>query len=426
MLLPVVATAQYWRATLYLGSDPLESKELAKDLLPVDLEQLYQVSSINGIPSRIEILQLSDTYYAWEDCNLNVYRWKDNQWINTYKYNNYGYFCDGYPLEWNRTLYLLGGNGLVNYHSDLLIFDESLGSWEFVSAKSQPLDYNTPFVGLVENGAFSLFGKKVNLRNGLEEPVKNGYFLDLNELSWFELHFDFVSSDQESYLSELDSIGIDTKDYLLVKSKNGWLIFDKSTYNLSHLGQELIPVSPPLFSKVQENKITWKTKEGIVHHLDVASVVPKAKLLAKGEVTPVKKEKVKSLRLQNSLIITFFLGLVILVLTRFYLRSKRKISDSVQQDETSQEEEVVLEEEKNGSDLMWNKIMLADRQIFSTAELDEFFEIQNVSPENRKARRSRIIKAYNERALSEFGKEIILRERDPLDKRFFRFRIQIK
>jgi hypothetical protein len=65
-------------------------------------------------------------------------------------------------------------------------------------------------------------------------------------------------------------------------------------------------------------------------------------------------------------------------------------------------------------------------QIFSTAQFDEFLQIHTVNPENRKAKRSRLIKSFNERAKSEFGKEIIFRERDPDDKRFFRFRIEIK
>ena len=75
---------------------------------------------------------------------------------------------------------------------------------------------------------------------------------------------------------------------------------------------------------------------------------------------------------------------------------------------------------------LWHKILNMDGQIFSTAQLDEFLQIQTVSPENRKAKRSRMIKAFNERAKTELGKEIIFRERDPEDKRFFRFRIEIK
>lgn len=426
MLLPAVSTAQLWRATLYFHEDSLKISQIDEKLLSVDLNQLYQVSSINGNPSKIEILQVGGSYYAWEDCNLNVYRWMDDAWVNTYKYNNYGYFCDGYPLEWNNTLYLLGGNGLVNFHSDLLIFDESLGSWEFVSTKSQPLDYNTPLVGLVENGAFSLFGNKVNLRTGLQEPVEQGYFLDLNELTWFELDFEFIQSENKTYLSGLDSISIDTKDYLLIQAKDGWLVFNKTNYSLHHLDGENLPVVKLAFSKVGANRITWLGADGMIKTFDVDALMKNASLIANGKITPVKTEKVKSLQLQSGLIISFFLGLVVLLLVRIYARSKRNVSVVDTGKDERGMEEVLAGVEKNDSNTFWNKILLLDGQIFSTAQLDEFFEIQNVSPENRKARRSRIIKAFNDRALSELGKEIIVRERDPLDKRFFRFRIQIK
>ncbi len=424
MLLPAASFAQLWRASLYLYEDSLKISEVNKEMLPVDLDQLYQISSTNGNPSKIELLQVGGSYYAWENCNLNVYRWTNEAWVNTYKYNNYGYFCDGYPLGWKNTLYLLGGNGLVNFHSDLLIFDESLGSWEFVSTKSQPLDYNTPFVGLVENGAFSLFGKKVNLRTGLQEPVEHGYFLDLNELSWYELDFEFIKSENKAYLTGLGSISIDTKDYLLVQAKEGWLVFDKSTYSLHYLADETLPLIKPSFSKVGSNRITWTSSDGMMMTFEVDTLMPKAELLAEGKITPVKKEKVKSLQIQSGLIISFFLGLVVLLLVRLYLKSKRKmLSTAVQVEPVI--EDILPVEEKSGSDAFWNKVLQSDGKIFSTAQLDEFFEIQNVSPENRKARRSRIIKAFNDRAISQLGKEIILRERDPMDKRFFRFRIQI-
>jgi hypothetical protein len=428
MMLSAGSSAQYSRVTLIPAKDTLELQEVPEDFFPFDRSSLYQILSFKSNPSKVDILQVENSFLAWEDCNLNVYRWQGDQWVNTYKYNNYGYFCDGYPLEWKGNLHLLGGNGLVNYHTDLLIFDESLGSWEFVPTKFQPLDYNTPFVGLTDQGAFSLFGKKFNLRNGLDEPVTYGYYLDLSSMTWLEIQFEFKSSVDKSLLTDLLPVSMDTQDYLLIKATKGWLIFDKSEHTLAQLDSEVLPLDTPTLWAVKENTLTWKNQGQPIQGVDLNQIAPKATLLAEGEIVPVQQEKVRFLQLQNILITVFFVGLVVILVIRLYIKPKATPKAATV---VTQEEELVIEdsspiEENNGADTLWGKILLSDGKIFSTAQLDEFLDIQNVNPENRKARRSRIIKSFNERAVSEFGKEIIFRERDPLDKRFFRFRIQIR
>ena len=421
VMLSAELSAQHSRVMLYPNEDSLEWAEAKRVISTFDPQSLLQSLSTVNRPSRVEVIKDNDSYLAWEDCNLNVYRWTDAQWANTYKYNNYGYFCDGFPLLWKDQLHLLGGNGLVNYHTDLLVFEETLGSWEFVATKFQPLDYNTPFVGIVENGAFNFFGKKFNMRTGLDEAWKGGYYLDLSSLSWFEIKLDWTKPLDEAFFAKLQPINIDLKDFQLMKLSDGWLVFQKSDYKLYLVDNADLTLENPSFWMAEDNNLTWKNQGQEVKKVEVPTLISKAVLMAEGEIIPVKSEKLRSLQIQNILIAIFFLGLVVIFVIRLY--KKRKINLSAT---AIPEEEVLVEEEKMEGGSLWHRILNLDGQIFSTAQLDEFLQIQTVSPENRKAKRSRMIKAFNERAKTELGKEIIFRERDPEDKRFFRFRIEIK
>lgn len=421
MMLCAELSAQHSRVMIFPNQDSLEWDEARRVITSFDPVSLIQSLSTVNRPSKVEVINEKGAYLAWEDCNLNVYRWQDAQWINTYKYNNYGYFCDGYPLFWSDQLHLLGGNGLVNYHTDLLIFEEALGSWEFVATKFQPLDYNTPFVGIGDKGAFSFFGKKFNLRTGLEAPWDGGYYLDLSSLTWFEINLDWMNSFDKEILSKLQPINIDLKDFQLMKLSDGWLIFQKADYKLLHLSDSDLVLDNPSFWIAEENGLTWKNQGQEVKKVQISQLLPKAVQVAVGEIIPVRSEKVRTLQSQTILIAVFFLGLVVILLVRLY-RKRKFIKKPV----PVVVEEVIVEEEKDEGDSLWKRILTMEGQTFSTAQLDEFLQINSVNPENRKAKRSRLIKSLNERAKSELGSEIISRERDPEDKRFFRFRIEIK
>ena len=421
MMLPAIGYAQSLRMVLFTAQDSLELAEAKRAITSFDPVMLIQSLSDFNTPEKVMVIQNQNSFLAWEDCNLNVYRWDHSQWSNTYKYNNYGYFCDGYPLVWNEQLHLLGGNGLVNYHSDFLIFEQPLGSWEFVPTKFQPLDYNTPFVGIGKEGAFNFFGKKVNKRTDLDASWTGGYFLDFASLTWFEIKLDWSSAIDKKLMSSLQPINIDLEDFQLMKVTGGWLIFQKSDQQLFHFSGEDLRIENPSFWIIEENSLTWKNFREDVQNIDVLDLVSRAEKVADVSIVPVQAEEVKTLQIQTILISLLFLGLVIILVVRLY--HKRKI---IAYTKPAHEEKVMVAEEEIEHDSLWKRILTRDEQWLSTAELDEFLEIQHLTPENRKAKRSRSIKALNERAKIELGKEIIFRERDADDKRFFRFRIEIK
>lgn len=369
---------------------------------------------------KLEIVKVDSTYLAWEDCNLNVYRWSDSKWVNLYRYNNYGFFCNGYPLEWNGRLHLLGGNGLINYHSDFLIFEEELGSWEFSNTKLQPLDYRSDFIGVGSTGIYALFGKKYNQRIGLDTDWEGGYFLDRSSLGWLGIEINWEKSEYANWQDELEELSIDLQDYLIMKLDDGWFILDKNTKALHFLKEDHLPISELSFLGVKENRLVWKNKGRPFQELEIKDELPNAFKVADLKLVPIQVEKQEFFNVYYFSIIFLFLGVVFIFLFLVFNRSKKK--KSIERDLFK----VTPDSEKSKNVDPWSKLLQVDGQTLNTSELDILFEIHNVNLENRKARRSKMIKTLNDRGVSEFGQKVIFRERDPMDKRFFRFRIEIK
>lgn len=62
---------------------------------------------------------------------------------------------------------------------------------------------------------------------------------------------------------------------------------------------------------------------------------------------------------------------------------------------------------------------------FSAEQLDEFFELSGVeSPETRRSRRSQLVKLINTESQARFGKDLIVRDRHPSDRRVMVYRIE--
>ena len=79
-MLSAELSAQHSRVMLYPNEDSLEWAEAKRVISTFDPQSLLQSLSTVNKPSRVEVIKDNDSYLAWEDCNLNVYRWTDAQW----------------------------------------------------------------------------------------------------------------------------------------------------------------------------------------------------------------------------------------------------------------------------------------------------------------------------------------------------------
>lgn len=104
---------------------------------------------------------------------------------------------------------------------------------------------------------------------------------------------------------------------------------------------------------------------------------------------------------------------------------KRRRRNSVEENGNPaphQEVNVTLSKEVLESISHWSepvkRIVLAEKQVYTTAELDVLFDIQDVaSPETLRARRSRLIQSVNTEFNLLFGYDLIRRRRDDNDRR---------
>jgi hypothetical protein len=111
----------------------------------VSKEILNQLDSIyENLPTSFDFnyYPSSQTLTVFVQCSFDFYSIQDGQLVKEYQFANRGYSCGSYFFEKNNTYYLLGGRGFWRTHSDLMNFDTLDGSWEFIQAANQPLDFS--------------------------------------------------------------------------------------------------------------------------------------------------------------------------------------------------------------------------------------------------------------------------------------------
>ena len=174
------------------------------------------------------------------------------------------------------------------------------------------------------------------------------------------------------------------------------------------------------FLGINENRLVWKNKGRPYQKLDLKDVFSKGFKVADLDVVPNHQGQLTTIRSQYFVIIFLFLGGVFIVLYFISVRPKIHPTPEPESFETSPDKEV-----SKALDI-WDKLHQADGLLLSTVQLDVLLGITSTNLENRKAKRSKMIKILNEQGMVELGQEVIIRERDPNDKRFFRFRIEFK
>jgi hypothetical protein len=166
--------------------------------------------------------------------------------------------------------------------------------------------------------------------------------------------------------------------------------------------------------------LVWKSKGRPFQELEIQDELPKAIKVADLTLVPIPVDQEGFLSVYHFSIIFLCLGVGFIAFYLIFNRLEKK--KEIEEDLFK----VSSDTEKSKAVDPWSKLLQVDGQTLNTSQLDELFEINTVNLENRKAKRSKMIKTLNDQGVAEFGRKVIFRERDPLDKRFFRFRIEIK
>jgi hypothetical protein len=208
-------------------------------------------------------------------CTFDLFQLSENGIENLYKYDNSGYLCRPKMFERDGELYNLGGYGLWTHNSDLLVFKESIGSWEFVPTVNQPLDYTGQSFNS-ESGLFVLFGNYVNPRIPLNKMEDHGYFLNWENKEWHQIKVHIERKSRLEFKNAMYYDGyIELKDFFMFKnndpdvSKEGLYLVDKNTLEIFFKRESIEDLYKSPYLQIIDNTIFYQSTLGAHHSMDI-------------------------------------------------------------------------------------------------------------------------------------------------------------
>ena len=392
-------------------------------------QMLIQMKSLPKGNSGHVIYNVDGSYYGYNNCSLELYKWNGSRWQFFSGRKISGASCSNKLFFRNGDILSLGGIGYWQAHSDLFYF-RKFADIDFVPTEKQPSSFLGALNFQVENGLFSLFGNIWDSRKSKQEIFWGGYFLDLESRIWKSIKFDLNQNFKEEFGEEtfqhdwLVGGNFETDDFAGIEirtptQKGGWLIFDKKTnqlyvkeFNQSYLASSLLK-----WRQVKGNSITVFPEYYLTPiEFDVDELVATAIPVGKLRIVDLKPEFEDSqFSFEEIDLLLFLLNLCVLVAIggTIYFQRKQVVP--------------VLEQKENTSEdvIGWAK-KLEEFQglVVSQETIDELLGIQaQRNPDIRKTNRSRAIKSINEAMQSKLGESLITRVRDKEDKRVIHYQI---
>ena len=371
------------------------------------LDKIYEKS-----PHQYIVYELGAKRYVQVRCTFDLYEIQGDKLVNKYLYFNRGYTCGANSLVRDDTHYILGGHGFWTNHLDLLAFDELHGSWELVTTKNQPTDYFSAFAYQNTKGIFALFGEEFNQRKGLDVKKSQGYFLDWKTKEWLELEVQIEGLDLIDLFEKGGLYFIQTQDYAFWVSTNGlnnigWNLIEKETGKIFFFDSKNVDMGLGNYLEIVGNVLTYPAPSGEQKTLDLDEIRKKSK-----EVGFVRVKEAASFGMNY----TWAYGLFFVVVAVGFLLVK-KILPKKKIEETAEQSAKRLEPIE--------LLLPFSGQLLTTETLDQLLGIDSQANfDSRRMKRARLINDINEKYFAQEGKELIVRDKKPEDKRYVYYKIQ--
>ncbi|TFV97396.1 hypothetical protein E4S40_01700 [Algoriphagus kandeliae] len=388
------------------------------------------------IAGAFELMRDESGIYAFSSCYLDVYQWTAEGWKNLYGFDNKGYTCGAKYFVREGSIYSLGGYGFWRNHLDLLSFDKETGSWSLMTPKNQPIDFAPGIAGLSDKGILVLLPFEENLRQDKKGEHGQGFFLDLDEMAWKYLSLgSIVSYDPfESQFVVDSTVPLDTEDYLAFacigteKRRIGFLIMEKSSLEIRffRLEKGLDFVFRPTWLLQVDNLVSIQTYMDGIQEFDLDDFFRKGEFVGKAEILPISPDGIEELKRDYVLIISCVLivtGIVLFFMFQNAIKKQKaaKTFSNGTSNGSSLPENMDNGIESNG----WiHQFHPFKGRLLTVEELDKVLNIDHLpNPDNKKVRRSRLIKEVNQHSEQELGYTLITRKKNPEDKRYLLYEI---
>ena len=399
--------------TLYLDRSRLQ--EISEfEFLPVTISEdmLIHLPNLSGMQSNYTLLPMSGSVYALRDGLFDVLVWQDTSWVNLYGENYSGYNFGAKFFTSDAKLYTLGGYGYWHSHSNLIKFDRELGYWKMIPTVNKPQNYTSYCVGQIGDTLLSLFGEFRDESSNYYAYAKNGYYLNLENLEWNEISYDNDVKPTTPLI--IGNKFLDLHDYIVFENQFetqlGLFIINKTNLIVYfwNRGEFAINLSPFVF--VIDNNVTFQLKSTELLTIDFDND-------RKNETT------LGQIHLNTTTGTTFIwlsvvLGLLlIIILTLIYYTIKYFKTARIPSNGNNHEEDLIQN--------LTVKIIAKEGEIIELNELNELLGINNLTDENRRVKRSKLINEINSRYRVVTGTDLIIRKRDVEDKRYVKYEIGI-
>jgi hypothetical protein len=419
---------------LSISTDNLENTN-GLDFLEPDFSH-EQIQSLANLPVQygesFQLIKNDLGIFALTSCFFNVYQWTSEGWNNCYLYDNNGYNCGAKFFFRNGQLFSLGTYGYWHNHSDLLSFDGATGSWSFFPTQNQPIDYGSAYTGVGGKGAFLFFGIKQNFRSDNDQEFEQGYFLNFEDFSWKYLSFGnliSVSSKLADFL--IQEAYLDTKDFMVFSAfgaerQIGFVIFEKDTLEFRFIKMERANeiLNNPSWILQQANQATISAVRDNPFVLNFDDLYQKAEYVGVAKVMPISAREIEELQKDY-----VFLTLGILIATGFivFWVLRKEIQKVKHQESQPEGIETKPQSQKNSDQKLLELFEPFQGQVLTVEQIDQILLIDDIpNPDHKKVKRSRLIKEVNQLSESVSGESLIVRRRNPEDKRFIIYEIQNK
>jgi hypothetical protein len=353
--------------------------------------------------------------FVFVSCTFDLYSIHGTTLEKRYNYLNRGFTCSTYPFGRDGSHFLLGGKGFWTSQMDLLTLDEMNGSWEWLKTNNQPIDYHSEDVYQNSKGIFSLFGNYYNPRKGVDTWEPNGYFLDWKTKTWNKVVVQIDGVDNQTLVAMSAVRSIETQDYVLLftlsgKDNLGWNILEKESGKMYYFFARNADMAHSPVLEIFENELVYQLGNGEARTLDLDSIKAQSKVV--GEVRVIEATVVPK-EVNPQLIY----ALLFLVLgggvTWFFLSRRKKVFSEPQAQNSTEEKGASIDYEPI------IRLLPYDGQQLTTETIDQLLGIDHLENfDFKRMKRSRLIKEINKRYLMHAGKELVLRDKKPDDRRF--------
>jgi hypothetical protein len=362
-----------------------------------------------------------DKLFVLVSCTFDLYSVNGTILEKQYNYLNRGFTCATYPFGRDERHFLLGGKGFWTSQMDLLALDEMNGSWEWVKTNNQPIDYHSSYVYQNSKGVFTLFGNYYNPRKGIDAWEPQGYFLDWKTKTWSKVAIQIEGVDNQTLVAMSAIFSIETQDYVLLsttsgKDNLGWNILEKESGKMYYFFARNADMAHSPVLEIMENELTYQLENGEYRTLDLDSIKEQSDIV--GEVRVLE-----AIVVPKEVSPQLLYGLLIFALgggfTWFFFSRRKKVVPVAQTPELREEMIASVDFEPIV------RLLPYDGQQLTTDIIDQLLGIDHLENfDFKRMKRSRLIKEVNKRYLASAGKELVLRDKKPDDRRFTYYLIQ--